>query len=95
MKYYFLFICALFLSSDSINCFKPAYFCKKEKIVQKCKAYDCGKNFCSLNKKFCQNFILWENMVASNHKAPELYKTFVYAMNDCAKKDLKNKWSRG
>jgi hypothetical protein len=42
-------------------------------------------NFCSLllNKKFCQNSILWKNMVASNHKSPE---TFVYAMNDCAKK---------
>jgi hypothetical protein len=95
MKFYFVFICVFFLSTDfSINCFKPTDFCIKKSIVQKCKAYECGSKFCSINKKFCQNLILWDNLVAMNHKEPKLYKRFIYDMNDCAKRDLRNKWSR-
>jgi len=97
MKFYFVFICALFLSSDFsiINCFKPTDFCKKENTLQKCKVYDCGSKFCSINKQFCQNLVLWDNLVASNHKEPKLYKRFIYDMKDCAKRDLRNNWSRG
>jgi hypothetical protein len=96
MKFYFVFICVFFLNTDfSINCFKPTDFCKKESTVQKCKAYECGSKFCSINKQFCHHLILWDNLVASNHKEPKLYKRFIYDINDCAKRDMRNNWSRG
>jgi len=38
---------------------------------------------------------LWDNLVASNHKEPKLYKRFIYDMKDCAKRDLRKNWSRG
>ena len=89
MKFYFLFLCALFLSCNSINCFKSKDFCKKESITQKCKAYDCGTKFCSLNKKFCDDLTSWSNLVKKYHKEPKKYKRFMFDIKICAKIELK------
>jgi hypothetical protein len=91
MKLFFLFICALFLSSDSsINCFKPADFCKKESTVQKCKAYDCGAKFCSIKKQSCVDLISWGNLVKKYYKEPKKYKRFMFDIKICVKIKLKN-----
>jgi hypothetical protein len=74
-----------------------ADFCKKESIVQKCKAYDCGTKFCSINKKSCNDLISWENLVKNpkepnDFKEPKVYQIFILHIKICKKRELKNQW---
>jgi hypothetical protein len=97
MKFFFLFFCALILSIDSIYCFKPADFCKKERFLHKCKAYNCGTKFCSFNKKSCDDLISWENLVKNPKepkklKEPKVYQIFIFHIKICKKRELKNQW---
>jgi hypothetical protein len=68
-----------------------ADFCKKERFLHKCKAYNCGTKFCSFNKKSCDDLISWENLV-KYPKEPKVYQIFIFRIKICKKRELKNQW---
>ena len=73
----------MLLISDQINSFKTSDFCKKDKH-KNCKMYSCGTKFCSIDKKTCENFILWTKFMNKyNDEQPKIYSTFIGNIRRC------------
>ena len=85
MKSLLFFI--LLLISNQVNGFKTEDFCIKKKD-RKCEAYECGKYFCSIDKKSCDNLYRWRKMMNKYSKDnSKVYKTFIQNIMRCQKTD--------
>jgi hypothetical protein len=92
MKLHFIFL-ALFLTSNSISCFKANDFCKKAIGFKKCVNYNCGTLLCSTDREACRNLISWGVLMKKYAKeTPNKYTQFVGSIKPCVK-EYKNQWS--
>ena len=90
MKSLLFFI--LLLISNQVNGFKTEDFCIKKKD-RKCEAYECGKYFCSIDKKSCDNLFRWRKMMNKYSKDnSKVYKTFIQNIMRCQKTDDSINW---
>ncbi len=93
MKFVFVFIFVLLISSQLTNSFKTEDFCKRNKKSSKpCKTYDCGHNFCSNDSKSCKP-LLAMIFTGFSKKNPQIFKKLIDSIEECEKKQIRNQWS--
>jgi len=82
---YFIIILALILLKNSIESINSDLFCKKVKN-ENCLKYDCGTELCSIDKKSCNHFNVWQNIMKKylkkdNHRTK--YNKFMESIKEC------------
>jgi hypothetical protein len=83
---YFIIILALISLKNSIESIDSENFCKKIKN-ENCLKYDCGTELCSIDKKSCNHFNVWKNIMKKylkkdNHRTK--YNKFVKSIKRCS-----------
>ena len=81
----FMIILALTLLKNSIESINSDLFCKKVKN-ENCLKYDCGTELCSFDKKSCNHFNVWQNIMKKylkkdNHRTK--YNKFMKDIKEC------------
>ena len=81
----FIIILALILLKNSIESINSDLFCKKVKN-ENCLKYDCGTDLCSVDKKSCNHFNVWQNIMKKylkkdNHRTK--YNKFMKNIKEC------------
>ncbi len=82
---FFIIILALISLKNSIESIDSENFCKKIKN-ENCLKYDCGTELCSIDKKSCNHFNVWQNIMKKylkkdNHRTK--YNKFMESIKEC------------
>ncbi len=81
--------------------FIPDNYCKKADQSIVCEVYTCGKDYCTSNKRSCENLITLETYANSNVRRGEemkqikILKKLIHSIKDCALNGhvfFKNQW---
>jgi hypothetical protein len=81
-----MIILALIFIKNSIESIKPDNFCTKVKN-ENCLKYDCGTELCSIDKKSCNHFNVWQNIMKKYLKKDDhrtKYNKFMESIKRCS-----------
>ena len=92
MKFYFVVFVFLLKISLFYSYMNPEDFCKKGS-KQKCMAYQCEKQFCTLNKQTCENLKARKILIVKFVNGKKVYTNFIKSIKPCSKKKTRNQWS--
>jgi hypothetical protein len=99
MNNLFIIFLLVSISCQQIDSFKPDEFCKKFNNI-KCfitlnRSYECGKYYCSINKKSCDDFLsLGTGNLTVSKKNIFMNKKKIESIKNCKIKGIKfSQWS--